>query len=498
MEQNKLRIGVAEVSIVPEGKKISLDGQFFERITDKVETVISYTCLIAYNGTEQMTLLSADLGHVTDTMLDDIREGCKDIPGFDPMKIIMNATHTHTSHVFDMSQRIPFTSSDGLDVLAHFMEGKTYKPLTCSEKPDLNPKEARTYLVEQGIKAVHQAWENLHEAHVRFGFGRAAIGLSRRVCYDDGRAKMWGDCNQPNFKEMENGPDTGIELSYIYNNKNELETIIANVACPSQVCEQRSFISADFWGELKKLVRKKYGEKVNVVALTSAAGDLCPRDLIRWVEPETPIDDPNIFHEQIIDHRADFSMYDLSGCRKIAKRIFHEIEDNLEENTEKEDPISTFRHDVLVLELPLRRVTMKEKEEAENAIAEFAKTHDEYDYHGLAAMHGACGVVERFEVQKEHDTLPTEVHVIRFGSVAFVSFPFELFVDFGNQMRGRSLARQTFLIQLANGAYRYLPTEKGEQGGHYSGYVASGFVGHEGGDMLVRSVVDHIRDMFTE
>ena len=31
-----------------------------------------------------------------------------------------------------------------------------------------------------------------------------------------------------------------------------------------------------------------------MLCLCSAAGDQCPRDMIRWVEPETPINDPNI------------------------------------------------------------------------------------------------------------------------------------------------------------------------------------------------------------
>lgn len=255
-------------------------------------------------------------------------------------------------------------------------------------------------------------------------------------------------------------------------------------------------MSADFWGEVRKNVRAKFGEDVKIVSLTSAAGDLCPRDLIRWVEPEEPIDDPNIYHEHVVERRADPSMCDLSGCRKVGKRIFHEIEDNLEERAEEEDDIQVFKHEVMVLPLPIRRVTKAERDASLEKIQKFADTHESYDYSGLAAMHGDCGVVVRYEAQKKFDIIPTEVHVVRFGSAAFVSFPFELFVNYGNIIRARSEAKQTFLIQLANGAYGYLPTEKGEKGGHYSGYVASGFVGHEGGDMMVRAILEAIRKMY--
>ena len=88
--------------------------------------------------------------------------------------------------------------------------------------------------------------------------------------------------------------------------------------------------------------------------------------------------------------------------------------------------------------------------------------------------------------------------MIRLGKVAFVTCPFELFLDFGNQIRARSAATQTFEIQLCCGALGYLPTERAEKGGHYSAYVSSGYVGHEGGDVLVRESLDTIGKLFAE
>ena len=52
------------------------------------------------------------------------------------------------------------------------------------------------------------------------------------------------------------------------------------------------------------------------------------------------------------------------------------------------------------------------------------------------------------------------------------------------------------IMQLSCGAYGYLPTEKAEKGSHYSAYISSGFVGHEGGDILVRKTIDTINGMF--
>ena len=110
-------------------------------------------------------------------------------------------------------------------------------------------------------------------------------------------------------------------------------------------------------------------------------------------------------------------------------------------------------------------------------------------------MHIHAGIVARSKVQETIDVVPIEVHVLRLGNIAFATNPYELFLDYGNKIRARSKASQTFLIQLACGSYGYLPTEKAEKGSHYSAYVSSGSAGHEGGDLLVRKTVSEINSM---
>ena len=38
--------------------------------------------------------------------------------------------------------------------------------------------------------------------------------------------------------------------------------------------------------------------------------------------------------------------------------------------------------------------------------------------------------------------------------------------------------------------------KKAELGGHYSAFISSGLVGHEGGDILVRNTLDEINSLF--
>ena len=83
----------------------------------------------------------------------------------------------------------------------------------------------------------------------------------------------------------------------------------------------------------------------------------------------------------------------------------------------------------------------------------------------------------------EVEPYTVEVHVLRLGDIAICTNPFELFTDYGIQMKSRSKALQTFVIQLA-GSGTYLPTDRAAAGGGYGAIVQSNRVGPEGGPGL--------------
>lgn len=493
---DNLLIGFAEESITPEDFHISLRGQFYERIAEYVETDISVTAMAVEQGGEQFTVLSYDLTSIGDNLIDALRARLADLEGFDPMKLMIGATHSHTSHHYTMINRVKSVSS--YTVMQRYANGKKYVPLTGDRKPSLDRDQALQFLLDRGEAAVRRAWTGRHPVRMKFGFGRAAVGMCRRVCYDDGSAKMWGDTNLANFTALEGGNDSGIEIGFVENPEGKLEGVIANVSCPSQIVEQRSFVSSDFWGKVRIYLREKYGQDLKILCLCAAAGDMCPRDLVRWVEPETPINDPNVKRPNPIERTADPSMFDIKGTWIAGRRIAREIIDAYEESAVA-DPCEVLRHEVIHLDLPYRRVTIAEYEASDKALREFfATAPDTYDYEDNARMHVFAGTIARYESQQTRDVFPIEFHVVRLGNVAFATNPFELFLDYGNQIRARSLARQTFLIQLCCGADGYLPTEKAEKGSHYSAYVTSGHVGHAGGEMLVRETVETINRFFRE
>ncbi|MBQ7623929.1 MAG: hypothetical protein IJS65_01465 [Clostridia bacterium] len=499
----KLLFGWAEISITPD-KKISLAGQFAERISEYVEKPLTATALAIQSGNEQAVLCSADIVSVGYSLVDAVRERLKENgKGLDPGKVTISAIHTHTGPNYPRGgQQLKYAGKtmSPKGILSEMLPpGKKYvEKVNVSDNKDIMAgQEMLDFLADRISEVILNAWDNRREGSFVNAFGRAAVGMCRRVTYNDGSAQMWGDTNTATFEAVEGGSDTGIELMYFFGENKELVGVIANLACPAQCVQHRMFISPDFWGEAKMLLRKRFGEKLYLLPLCSAAGDQCPVDLVRWVEPESDVNDPNMKRTDPPKRKADPSMFDIAGMKKAGKRVANEITEVYEEGLDEPISDAEFKHVVCNFKLPLRRTTLTEIKAAEKAIKEYLNEKEgDVDYNDAANLQVYLGILRRAKIQEVMEVVDTEAHIIRLGNTAFATNPFELFLDYGNQIKARSLAEQTFIAQLTNGAEGYLPTEKAEKGGHYSAFISSGQVGHAGGELLVRETLKEINDLF--
>ena len=117
---SKLKIGWSEINITPD-KKVSLAGQFAERISEYVEKPITATALAIEGGGDQMVLCSTDLVGVSFNLVAAVRERLAgNDAGLDPEKVILTAIHTHTAPVYPRIQRqaaVAGASSDARTIL---------------------------------------------------------------------------------------------------------------------------------------------------------------------------------------------------------------------------------------------------------------------------------------------------------------------------------------------------------------------------------------------
>jgi len=190
----------------------------------------------------------------------------------------------------------------------------------------------------------------------------------------------------------------------------------------------------------------------------------------------------------------------LESTAELARRIARAVDEAYEVVKDDRHANVPLTHRVETIRLPRRLVTEAEYAEAKTAYRqaadEIAKEPQATDRR-YTQMKWYERTIQRFEAQKD-DPKPTyevELHVLRIGDAVICTNPSELFSDYGVQIKARSKAVQTFVVQLAGGG-TYLPTERALRGGGYSAVVHSSQVGPEGGQMLVSRTIQAIDSMF--
>lgn len=454
---SELHVGAATIDITP-ARPVALDGQMHVRIAEKAETPIFATALALESregdtALDQAIMISCDLVAIRQGLIELVREKAKDkLPGFDLNKLILNATHTHTA---------PVT-----------MKGERYGLL---RQDVMLPMEYTEFLVDRLVEAAAQSWNHRKPGKTGWGQGQAVIAQNRRATYADGTAKMYGPTNVPEFRAIEGYEDHNLDVLFFWDENDTLIATAVNVPCPSQEVEGLKVIHADFWDPVRRQLRERHGKDLHVLAWTGAAGDQVPRPM----------------YGKAADERMR-RLRGLTRLEEVARRVVRGWEEAYE--GAKLEPVSgaVLQHHTRKIDLPWRKVTEKELADAQMAVEQY-KDDPKEQWRYLWNK----SVVDRYEAEKAGTSgvFQMELHALRLGDVAIATNEFELFTDYGVQMKSRSPAVQTFLIQLT-GSAGYLPTPRAVAGGSYSAIIQSSRVGPEGGQVLVDETVKAFNDLW--
>ncbi len=504
----QLRIGWASADITPE-QSVVIRGAARARVSQGVSDPVTATALAiesvrADKPSGMVVMVSCDLLVITDALRDRVRELVKQsLPEIDPNNVVLNATHTHTAPS-------PYTDPDMAKKLARL--GLDVPAAWSAWGMDLGampPPDYLEFASKRIVQIVEQAWKGRKPGGLSFGLGHAVVGHNRLTAYADGHSQMYGKTDRPNFSHVEGYEDHSVDLLYTWNAEGKLTGVVVNIASPSQAGGCGSRVSADFWHETRIELRKRLGEGLFVLPQCSAAGDQSPSVLV--------------------GKKAEARMQRLTGRSQrgeIAVRIADAVTSVLPVARKNIDWNPVFDHRVEQMEISRRRLSDKDiktprrtphrpqletTEQAFNRLREeFQTMRDKIEAHpelkqkpgwfnAITAvvwrMRRASRVLDRFELQKTQPTMPVEVHVIRLGDMVIATNRFELYLDFGTQIKARSKAAQTFVVQLA-GQASYLPTERSVAGGAYGAVPESTEVGPEGGRELVQQTVELINSMW--
>ena len=480
---SELMIGWSEADITPvTEKKIALYGQYYARTTKAIHSRLKTVAVAFSSGKEQFLTASLDLVNFQQDFHRKIRAAAAALePEIDPEKIFLNAVHTHCG---------PSAAPVG--------HSNAWRE---RDQEALSPEEYVEFVIPVIARNLVDAWHNRKPGGIARAFGHARVGHCRRPVFANGKAEMYGDTTRPDFIGMEAGEDSGVDMLFTFDEAGKKTGMFLNLACPSQVMEATCKISSDFAGATRELLKQDFGQDFHMIYQISPAGCQSPRDLVRHYTTE-----PDFWHED--------------GVVEIAKRLRTAV---VNAEPGKIDYAPVFKHTAMHVTLPRRRASYVDYKNAQAELARLiavmpekeafqafcTETHAKekingpgpYDskLHHFVLIKNMQAVINRYEIQDQEPTVGFDMNVVRLGDIAVASNPFELYLYYGQNIKARSHAAQTFLVQLAAGADHpagYLPSPDAEKFGGYGGLIINGQVGSNGGFKLADTTVEEINKLF--
>ncbi len=480
MKKERIKIGWAEADITPAGK-CELYGQYYQRVSNGIHSRLGATALaIKSESGEHAVMISVDLTNFRPDFLDELRKRVKRaVPAIVSEKIVLNATHTHSA---------PAVTMGAID---------WYAP----KRDTLKAKDYREFVLTRLTDAVRRAWGGLAEGAICAARATAVIGHCRRAVYATGLAEMYGDTSRDDFLALEGNEDSTVELLFTYDGNKKATGVIVNVACPSQVMEATYLVSSDYMGELRRLLKVRFGEDFKTLCQISSAGCQSPRDLAR-------------------NRNAEF--WSPRGVAVLGQRLADAVlkaQDRIEPKAISNKIVMA--HCVRRITLPkwlpgygemiaakkevARLEAILSSKKAYAAFVAEVKRNEKipdrsgpYDskLHHFVLIRNAAAVIKRWSERDNLRDFEMELHTLRLGDAALCTNPFELFLDYGLRIKARSRAGQTFVIQLCCGSAGYLPTATAEKHGGYGGLIINGAVGSDGGAKLVDETLADLNALF--
>ncbi|MGI6099220.1 MAG: hypothetical protein GX174_13415 [Lentisphaerae bacterium] len=487
---------------------LNIPGQFHMRISQGIIDPITVTALAIDNGEDSVIFLSADIVVIRAHLLDRIRERVAELDaGVPVMKILMNATHTHTAPTTYGERSAWRPGSDDVDGPPH--EGVEIA----------SAAKYQDFFVNESAEAVVEAWKKRAPGGVAYGYGFAVVAHSRREVYFDdiskrpgmernsrhgvhGHAMMYGSTRDPMFSHYEAGTDPFINLLYTFDAQGRLTGAIVNVPCPAQNSEGERRLSASYWHEAREAIRKQYGN-IFILPQCAAGGDLSPR-----IQHYHKAEERRFALKYGDNNPKNVSEY---GRRlDIGERIAAAFTEVLEWARKDIRTALPLQHSVETVHLSRRMISDEDVNQARAELAELEKEPFKTDGDPIQRLdHNSTlvagrnryrGIIARYEKQATEPKLPMEMHVLHLGEVAFASNRFELYMDYMHRIQARSPFTQTFVVQLAGTpgpeGGSYLATERGVWGRGYSASIYCNVVSPQGGQDLVEATLATLNKLY--
>jgi len=437
-----LRIGIAEIDYTPEAG-LPLMGNFRSDYAARgVHDPLRARALVFEDAAgTRAAILSIDICMLDRAGVALVRDTVRSRCGLSPEHLLVAATHTHSGPA---AMRLGSLPKAGDASIARFLS--------------------------RAAEAVASALDDLRETTLKAGAAcEPGLSFNRRLLCTDGLTRMNWERPDPATVVAPRGPIDPHLAVLALERQGRPDALAVNFGLhPAILAGDNWLYSADYPGYLAEAVRRLLGEHVATVFWNGCSG--------------------NVNH---LDYR------DPAQGRgfKEAQRVGYALAVGAVGAVHAAQPVAC--GPVLVsremVELTRLRIEDDEARRYREILARTAGTSPG-QVDGLPEEYYAATRLAMYEKQDQPDRV--EVMAIRLGDVAVVGLPGEVFCELGMDLRRRSPAPHTFLIELANDAIGYLPTREAFDEGGYEPTPGATFYTPDAGEALIASALRQLERLY--
>jgi neutral ceramidase len=440
---SELKVGIAKVDYTPQ-LGLPLMGNYRDDYAARGvhDPLYAKAAVFANSSGKKMALLSIDICMFDRNNVAMMRQFISSKCDIAAENIFIAATHTHSAPA----------------------------PVSLGSLPKADDAAVEAFL-KKAATAVLLANEDLRVAKLAVGRNtEARLAFSRRLRCKDGKTHMNWEGLDPDFVIEPLGlvdPQL-ITLSIEQNSK--LKAAIVNFGLhPAILAGDNWLYSADYPGYLAEAMSKIYDDRLTTLFFNGCCG--------------------NVNH---LDYRDKVQGRGYQMTQRVGYMLAAAAAQAIKGQTKvKGDKIAVSKEMV-----PLKRfaITDQQYKWSQDVMEKARKNPAPGQVDGLPDEYYAKTWLQMYE--KQNIDYQAEVMVVRIGDVGIIGMPGETFSAFGMDIKKRSPARHTIVIELANDAIGYIPTaESFEQGGYESTPGATMYA-KGAGEKLVASALNQLEKLF--
>lgn len=316
-------------------------------------------------------------------------------------------------------------------------------PFKLGSLPQTDQHEVKAFL-EKAAAAVLHADADRKPAQIGIGqCTETRLAFNRRLRCKDGNTHVNWEQLDPDFVVEPLGPtDPQLTVLSVLRDDRPQAAIVNFGLHPAILAGDNWLYSADYPGYLAQAMARLFGPDFVTLFLNGCCG--------------------NVNH-------LDYADPTQGRGYQMTQRVGYMLAVAAHQAIETRRPLSDGPLAVATRRVPLERIPIDEQQRrwCESVIEDAAKNPTKGQVDGLPDEYYAHARLAMYHAQNAPDEV--EVMAIRIGSLAIVGLPGEIFCEFGLNLKENSPAEHTIVLELANDAIGYIPTQQAfEQGGYES------------------------------